>query len=139
MFFVFKFKFVFQRKIQPNVLKRSKSIDLMMKTPEFMIPFDSNKILSPIMTPEINEIQMKLTKSDGKNPNKEIKNLFGNDELCVSNYDNSIEKEEIKTTNELENNNESSGQPKKYFSSTDLVHNKKKKSENLKTEEKKNE
>lgn len=139
IFELFSFKIALSRKIQPTVLKKSKSIDLMMKTPEFMVPFDSNKIASPIMTPEINEFKMKLTKSEGKNPNQEIKTMFGNDEICVSNYENSIEKEEIKTTNELETNNENSGQPKKYFSSTDLVHNKKKKDESVKVLEKKNE
>ena len=70
-----------------------------MKTPDFFIPFDPNKIdRSPIMTPEINAIAVRLHQSEKKKSFLGIKNSNeANHEMASSIYGD--EKEEKKYQN----------------------------------------
>jgi len=101
-------------------LKKSKSIDLTMQTPDCYVPFDNNNNnpRSPINTPEIMALKMKpFQKNLKKNKGEEIKE---NDELYVSIYD-----EEQACRKGSSPQIECASKPldiqKKYFSSSDLL------------------
>lgn len=106
-------------------MKKSKSIDLTMKTPEVFIPFDPNKIdRSPIMTPEITAA---AEESQRKNPEESKNGFNSNREICMSFYEEEEKKPE-KLAHKgsspmlLPTNSEDSPKRsyKKYFSSTSL-------------------
>ena len=104
-----------------------------MKTPDFFIPFDPNKIdRSPIMTPEINAIAVRLHQSEKKKSFLGIKNsneanhemassIYGDEEEEKKNQNNEITHQGTSPT--LNTKFEEEEKPhtnKKYFSSTSL-------------------
>lgn len=98
-------------------MKRSKSIELTMKTPDVMIPFDPySNLRSPIMTPEILQLKPKKI-SDSKNKlNEENKIELKND------FNEKKEKDRLQgSTPVIENEKETKKAYKKNYGSTNLV------------------
>ena len=107
-----------------------------MKTPDFFIPFDPNKIdRSPIMTPEINAIAIRLHQSETKKQfsgikmaneqNHEMARSFYGDEGEEAeeekkNQNNEITHQGTSPTLHSKEEEEKPHTHKKYFSSTNL-------------------
>jgi len=100
-----------------------------MKTPDFYIPFDPNKIdRSPIMTPELTAAESKIPASEGKR--YEVKKENANNMLCNSFYHDQEEKKGSNPELVMHQgsspslkiiDNEKPKNDKKYFSSTNLL------------------
>lgn len=113
-------------------MKKSKSIELLMKSPDLMVPFDpnSNDFKSPIFTPEISRNRLFNSLHKKENPKEEEESnqngLFGNNEICTSIYEDLEKKNDDNINNSIENEKEkekesTTTQTKKYFSSADLI------------------